>query len=835
MMRKVMKHEFFKLTSRAAIGCGVVMMGAGLLVPSQGLAKELKLVENGKTRATICVEAAAATDKARVWEQQAATDLAHYIQVMTGARLSIVDEAESIAAALGSSSPVFIIGELALKTRPELNKRLAKVLKPDPFVIGPRSNDGVQRPDGIVLLRDGNRIYIAGSNPRSHYFAVARLLQLWGCRWYMPTAFGECIPENSTLALGDLDETYSSPFEVRRYWLSWNGSGEGKNDFQRRNFMNGEVFVSAHALGKYVRDLAPEGGTAFNVPIAEPATIEHVAGQLVEQFEAGGNIRLGMDDGIYQSDSDLDTELMANLHDKYFQSQMLTDNFITFYNGVARRLLEHHPKSPSTISFLSYGNITIPPQRKLYAESPLVADLAPIDIDPNHSMDDPRSPPRQEYREMMTRWSEVMDGRVQIYDYDQGMLVWRDLPNPSQHVFRHDVKHYRDAGILGISTESRGAIATTFLNLFFRAQLMWNPDADVDALLQEVYPKFYGPAAAPMAAYWSALFQAWEDTIVTEHEYYVIPAVYTVELVETLRGHLKAGQQAVAALRAQDAETLSRNQRLILERMGFTQLSFKLIDQYTDMARAAATEGDYAKASRIGQQVLTTRLTLANMNPTFTTRVVGPAAEPTEPGGSPAWFPGEVKQYMDLAALTDGTTGKLIAQLPLEWAFRRDPHDTGLPGGFARKPADLTYWNAHKKSFATPEARKDYPTTEWEVLRADLYAQAQGVLHPDGQSFTGFMWYKTGIKLNTSQSTGRLHLHFPGLFSEAWLYVNGYLVAYRPQKHMWWHNSYAFDWDVDVSGHFQKGENDITLRIHNTHHNGGLFRRPFLYRPTAVE
>ena len=43
------------------------------------------------------------------------------------------------------------------------------------------------------------------------------------------------------------------------------------------------------------------------------------------------------------------------------------------------------------------------------------------------------------------------------------------------------MKHYAKAGILGVNTESRNAIGTTFLNLYFRGQLMWHPDADVDA------------------------------------------------------------------------------------------------------------------------------------------------------------------------------------------------------------------------------------------------------------------------------------------------------------------------------------------------------------------
>src|SRR5690606_706139 len=102
--------------------------------------------------------------------------------------------------------------------------------------------------------------------------------------------------------------------------------------------------------------------------------------------------------------------------------------------------------------------------------------------DPIHAMNDPRSPSRQEWREIMARWSQVMEGRIAIHDYEEAMLVWRDLPNPRHHVFAHDFKEYAKAGVLGISPESRGPLAVNFLNVYLRAQLMWNPNADVDAL-----------------------------------------------------------------------------------------------------------------------------------------------------------------------------------------------------------------------------------------------------------------------------------------------------------------------------------------------------------------
>jgi hypothetical protein len=490
-----------------------------------------------------------------------------------------------------------------------------------------------------------------------------------------------------------------------------------------------------------------------------------------------------------------------------------------FYNGVARRLLKQHPQSNAKIGFLAYANITLPPQRKVTAEKPLVAYLAPIDIDPIHGMDDPRSPPRNEYKQMLYRWAEVMQGRLVIYDYDQNMMVWRDIPNPSHQAFRKDVQHYRKAGILGVDAESRNAIATTFLNLYFRGQLCWNPDCDVDAELQQFYTGFYGPAAEPMRAYWTAIFKAWEDALVTEHEYPVIPAIYPRQLVNALRAHVADGEKAVQSLATKASP--SRNEKLFVERMKFTRHSYDVLDLYTAMVEAAATNCDYAAAATLGDQALAARERLTEMNGTFTTyKRIGE--------NGPAWFPVEVAQYRELAKLVDGTKGTLVAKTPLEWSFRRDPHDTGLASNWAAGKPDLTWWDRQpdKGRFASHQNNPGH----WELMRTDLYLQAQGLVSPDFHSYTGHGWYHTTLALDASQTQGNVHIMFPGLFNECWLYVNGHLVKHRPQKDVWWYNDYKFEWDVDLSGALQPGENTIALRIWNPHHFGGMFRRPFVYR-----
>ncbi len=780
----------------------------GPLPPTDTLGKagvdDLVVVDRGKSSALVVL-----SPRASAKERLAAQDLVEAVEKMSGVKLAIADTEPAVKAALSERGPLIVIGEQALALEPSLRKRLAAVVKPNAILAA----------DAIVAVRKANRVFLAGNNDDAHGYAVVYALQQWGCRWFMPTAFGESIPEQPTLKVGALDYAYGAPLEVRGYWISWNSSRDGKEEFTRRNFFNHRSVSGGHALDEYVKALVPPGKTTFNVPIAEDATATHVAKQVAPLFAAGKDFSLGMDDGMYELTGERDLELRANLRDKYFRTHTLTDNFMEFYNSVSAKLLRQHPNSKSHIGFLAYSNITLPPQRQIVAAKPLVMSLAAIDVDPNHSMDDPRSPTRREYREMVARWAKVMEGRVFIYDYDQSMLVCRDVPNPIIQAFRHDVKHYVAAGTLGIDTESRGATATIFNNLYLRGQLMWNPDLDVDGMLRDFYLRFYGPAAEPMAEYWSSLIAAWERSVVTEHEFFALPAIYTPAVVAKLGGLLQDAERRMRE--AATSPTKSRAFAKYEEHMRFTRLSYDVLDGYMAMVAKGAGEGDYVGSVVAGTRGLAARAELTKMNPTFTALAMG------EEG--PVWWPGELQQYKDLQELVDGRKGTQVAKLPLEWAFHRDPHDTGLASGYAYRPADLRYWNTHAAT-QTLETRKDYPTDEWERVRTDLYPQAQGILHRDWQSYTGFMWYRTEVTLTAAEAKGKLRLRFPGIFNEAWLYVNGYLVAHRPSTGMWWQSDFTFSWDVALDGLLKAGVNSVTVRLDNPHHFGGLFRRPLLYR-----
>ena len=706
-----------------------------LLTSPQALAQEISVVVD---------------QQAGPWERRAADDLALFVGQMLGKSVTTSHQTNS-------GGTRFYVGAAALRKNPELTKKLARVTKKNP----------VLRSDGIVVERRDDEVFLAGSNDDSHYFAVSAFLHQQGCRWYLPTELGEFIPSRKALDLENIQQLYAPPFEVRTYWISWNGDKTDYETFAHRNFYN----LDRQVVGAHTLDLPKD------VDLHDPATVLAAAEQVEKEQASNTHFSLGISDSVQKLESKADRKLAGGFQDKSFFSPAVSDAFLPFYNAVCQELWKRHPESTAKAGFLAYANLTLPPQRAITAAKPLIAFLAPIDIDPNHAFGDLRSPAKLDLFEAVKRWVEVMEGRVIIYDYDQGMLVWRDLPNPSHQVMKTDVKRYRDLGILGFSTESRNAIATTFTNLFFRGQLYWNPDFDVETELALFYRNFYGSAEASMAEYWNTIYQAWAETASTEHEFFMISGLYTPELVQRLEQSL--------------TKTTGDSPRLT-----FTRLSFEVLRAYVKMTEAGATNCDYTSAVRFGQSGLAAREKLTEMNGTFTTYKNMP-----EQGA--AWWPGEVELYRQLS------TFRQVAKTPLEWRFQSDSFDEGLWRGWGFLQGAQAF-------------------RDWKPLRVDRLPRSQGVYDSTYHSPQGYGWYSCEVVIPKGVDPKGLEVVFPGLFNTSWLYINGHLTDWRSQKLPWWTNDYSFTWQAKTAGALKAGVNTLVLRTEMNQHPSGMFRRPFV-------
>ena len=269
---------------------------------------ELTVAVSGKTAATVAVSPSAGE-----WERRAADDLVRYIRSMSGAAPRLANTDASVGEALKGGGPVLVVGRAALEAEPSLRTALSRVAKPDP----------VLRADAIVLKRRGDRVYLAGNERRlpllrGRRAAPALGLPLVHARPSSASAF----PATRRSAVGDLDYAYAPPFEVRRYWLRWNGDSDRQARVHAPQLLQRRRGAQRPCPGHVHQGADPPGQDDVQRPdLRGPDGRARRQAGRSRRSRAGKDVCSGMEDGVYESDSPQDKELIALQYDKYFLAQ----------------------------------------------------------------------------------------------------------------------------------------------------------------------------------------------------------------------------------------------------------------------------------------------------------------------------------------------------------------------------------------------------------------------------------------------------------------------------------------------------------------------------------
>jgi hypothetical protein len=169
-----------------------------------------------------------------------------------------------------------------------------------------------------------------------------------------------------------------------------------------------------------------------------------------------------------------------------------------------------------------------------------------------------------------------------VYEYYSiGGMARSNLPWPLVHTMRTDIPYYRDRGVEGFYTQlSEDLWHRLGLNFYVAAKLCWNADLDVDALLDDYFEKFYGPAAKPMQDYFTAMEQSMQQwngcasygLLGVSGLRVVGPKVFTPATIERMQSALEEAER----LAAQDA-TLAARVAMARKMYDETQESLKTI------------------------------------------------------------------------------------------------------------------------------------------------------------------------------------------------------------------------------------------------------------------
>ncbi|MBM3435067.1 MAG: DUF4838 domain-containing protein, partial [Bacteroidetes bacterium] len=89
-----------------------------------------------------------------------------------------------------------------------------------------------------------------------------------------------------------------------------------------------------------------------------------------------------------------------------------------------------------------------------------------------------------------------------MWDY---VVQFRNMvsPFPNLRVLKPNIQYFRDKGIKMMFQQGTGGNVSEFYELrqYLIAKLLWNPDADLDALMDEFLSGYYGPASGYIMDY----------------------------------------------------------------------------------------------------------------------------------------------------------------------------------------------------------------------------------------------------------------------------------------------------------------------------------------------
>jgi len=126
-----------------------------------------------------------------------------------------------------------------------------------------------------------------------------------------------------------------------------------------------------------------------------------------------------------------------------------------------------------------------------------------------------------EYRRRAMAWSELTS-HLYIWHYITDFTHYY-APFPNFRAMASDIRLYRDLGVEGIYLQGMGHDGGggefSLMRPYYGMRLLWNPDEDPDAILQDFLDGYYGHAGQPIWEYVQLLHDKVEDEDIHMHLY----------------------------------------------------------------------------------------------------------------------------------------------------------------------------------------------------------------------------------------------------------------------------------------------------------------------------
>lgn len=562
------------------------------------------LVESGQPKSTIVIPVVASPTV-----NKAANELRVYLEKMSGARIPIVNEGGPI------NGTRIDVGATQMN-RSQLPADFANA------------------PERIWIKTSGQNLSVCGGGDRGTLFAVYRLLEELGCRWWTPDI--EFVPHQSRISVEQLAIDTRPAF----MWRVFNGKNEswglklGLNGFytaEAAETNGGCLFWPKLARGvhSYYQIIPTE--TYFSkhpewypllgdkrmptdlfhqLCVTAPGLADEFASNVIRAIDNDPDvpiISISPNDGMRWCECDacrtLDRKLSGNRMTQLGFNKKRTfvgDRVFWFANEVARRVAKKYPDKKLLV--LAYLNYTEPPDtiRPEPNIIPFLCHSAPADY--SRPINDPGSEANREFNTFLTRWLKKTPD-LMFYSYVSKSMWWR-LPRPVLHIFATDIKYLHQLGVRRYYCQSSLRAWDLDGPLYYViAKLLWDPSANPDTIAHEWIHGMFGPAGTAMEEFYANVERA---VTITGKAYSHNPLTQVVGLYD--RRYLG---QAMTAI--EQAEQTADANTIIAKRVATVARTFRygywMIEYFNQLKDMEGT-GDWTRIPSIeaaGQKALTYR------------------------------------------------------------------------------------------------------------------------------------------------------------------------------------------------------------------------------------
>jgi len=388
--------------------------------------------------------------------------------------------------------------------------------------------------EGYRLLFKGEDLVIAGSDKRGAMYGVFGLLEKYlGVRWFTPDV--EHVPTRTKVELpADIDETFIPQLEYRepQFWEEyidgdWNAHNRGNGHYDRVGKWQGgskkyypfvhsfnrlvpvEKYFETHPEyfsmvdGKRISDhtqLCLTNDEVFEIALAQVKT-------WIKDHPEASIVSVSQNDW-YNPCQCPKCKAIDDAEGSH------SGTLLYFVNRIAAAIADEYPDI--AIDTLAYQYTRKPP-KNIRPLPNVIVRLCSIECCFSHPMEtcqfiaypfdlDGRRP-QQHFSKDIQDWAKVSD-RLYVWDYVTN-YAHPLMPFPNFKVLKPNIKFLIKNHVKGLFEEAAywggGGASMADLRSYVMAQLMWNPDQNVDVLVNDFLTGVFKSAAPAMRKYYDLI------------------------------------------------------------------------------------------------------------------------------------------------------------------------------------------------------------------------------------------------------------------------------------------------------------------------------------------